>query len=335
MNKDLTHSSLHRQNVLNNHFAIQEIEKEFNFEGVILNGETIFTKRQVSTLLEIDERTIERYLISHGPELRKNGYQLLTGKLLKELKSLSLSDIDVAQSTKSLSVFSFRSILNLAMLLTESDRAKKIRSRILDIVIDVITQKTGGTTTYINQRDADYLPAAFQEESYRKILTDALRNYVLISDQWEYGHYTNLIYKAIFEENAKEYRKILNLSEKDKVRDTLYVEVIDLIAAFESGFSENLEQEYKKIQRKLKRSEATNLFEQFSKQALFKPLINKAKTLMASRDLCFRDALHEKLKLYIQSVPEGDYERFLGERSQALEIRIGESLDVYKRLKDR
>ena len=82
-------------------------------------------------------------------------------------------------------------------------------------------------------------------------------------------------------------------------------------------------------------SEADALFANFAKQATLKPLITKAKTIMASRDLSFRDALHEKLKHYIQAVSEADYERFLGEKSKALEERIEESLDVYKRLRDR
>jgi len=62
-----------------------------------------------------------------------------------------------------------------------------------------------------------------------------------------------------------------------------------------------------------------------------------AKTKMASRDLCFRDALHEKLKAYIKSVPKADFERFLGEKSKSLEEQLSDPdiLAVFKRLKDR
>ncbi|MOA56526.1 hypothetical protein D3C78_1805220 [compost metagenome] len=65
--------------------------------------------------------------------------------------------------------------------------------------------------------------------------------------------------------------------------------------------------------------------------------MNEARTKMASRDLCFREALHEKLETYIQAVPEGDFERFLGETSKSLEERLSdpELLAVFKRLKDR
>lgn len=117
------------------------------------------------------------------------------------------------------------------MLVTESQKAKETRNKILDIAIDVVAQKSGGQTKYINQRDEGYIPSAFKEFSYREEFTNALDDY-LEADKWKYGKYTNVIYQVIFLENAKEYKKILNLSKKDKVRDTMYAEVLNAIAAF-------------------------------------------------------------------------------------------------------
>lgn len=56
---------------------------------------------------------------------------------------------------------------------------------------------------------------------------------------------------------------------------------------------------------------------------------------MASRDLAFREALHEKLKDYVNAVSPEDYDKFLGERSMELEKRLEDNKDVFKRLKDR
>ncbi len=36
---------------------------------------------------------------------------------------------------------------------------------------------TGGNTKYVNQRDEDFIHAAFVEENYRKQFTDALREW--------------------------------------------------------------------------------------------------------------------------------------------------------------
>lgn len=56
------------------------------------------------------------------------------------------SGMDICVSTKTtvLGVFDFRAFLNMAMLLSESDKAKALRQLMLDIVNDLINRKTGG-----------------------------------------------------------------------------------------------------------------------------------------------------------------------------------------------
>lgn len=337
MAKELTESSHDRQNILNNRYALQKAEQYLDLGGVLYEGETVFTKAQVMALYEVTDRTIERYLASHGEELNSNGYRLLKGKKLKDFKDLTKgTDIDVGTITSVLGVFSFRAVLNIGMLLTESEPARLLRSRLLDIVLDVMAERAGGHTKFINQRDENYLPSALQEENYRRQFTDALDSYVE-GNHWKYARFTNLIYQSIFHENATEYKKVLNLAAKTNIRETLYSEVLILIASFESGIAHELEKASTTQGRKLTQKEAENLFTSFEKHPVFKPLILDARTKMASRDLCFRDALHQKLEAYIQSVSEADFERFLGEKSRSLEEQLSdpETLAVLKRLKDR
>jgi len=338
--KDLTGSQVDRQNILNNPYALQEIEKATRIKGIPFERKTVVLKEQVSAFFEVTLRTIENYLGQHGEELTKNGYEILKGNRLKKLK-LAISELDVPETdfgniTKApqLGVFDFRAFLNLAMLITESERARLLRQMILDIVIDTINQRTGGGTKYINQRDEDFLLAAFQEENYRKEFTDALKNYVDMGN-FKYPLYTDKIYVSIFREKAKEYRKILRLHEKDKVRDTFYSEILDLVSAYEYGFAKVLEDAYSKKGEKLNSWGVDELFSAFEQQAHWKPLIEKVRNKMASRDLAFRDALHAQLKGYITPLNAGDFERFLGEKSKELVERLEEAKDVMKRLKER
>ncbi len=334
---DLTSSQRDRQNILNNRYAVDKVEQNLALGGIQYIGDTLFTKQQVIEIFGISDSTIEKYLAQHDSELRANGYRVLKGKYLREFKGLpDVSVISYGNKTSALGVFNFRAVLNLAMLLTESERARIIRSRILDIVIDVMAERAGGRTKYINQRDQDYLPAAYQEFSYRQAFAAALNNYLDMGN-FKYGVYTNKVYQAIFKENAHEYRKILNLAEKDNLRETLYAEVLRAVAVFESGLAEQLKQKSEQLERKLKPKELDALIDEAEKNPFLKPIIEDARTRMASRDLCFRDALHEKLESYIQHVPEADFERFLGETSRSLEERLAdpETLEVFKRLKDR
>lgn len=338
--KDLTVSQVDRQNILNNPYALQEIEKATRIKGIPFEGKTVVLKEQVSVFFEVTLRTIENYLGQHGQELAQNGYEILKGNRLKKLK-IAISRLDVPETdfgniTKApqLGVFDFRAFLNLAMLITESERARLLRQTILDIVIDTINQRTGGGTKYINQRDEDFLLSAFQEENYRKEFTDALKNYVDMGN-FKYPLYTDKIYVSIFREKAKEYRNILRLHKKDKVRDTFYSEILDLVSAYEYGFAMVLEDAYEKKGNKLNSWEVDKLFRAFEEQAHWKPLIEKARNKMASRDLAFRDALHAQLKGYITPLNANDFERFLGEKSKELVKRLEEAKDVMKRLKER
>ncbi|PJE55118.1 DNA-binding protein [Marinomonas sp. BSi20584] len=339
MNKDLTNSLVARKNVLNNPYALSQLESNFQLGGLAFDGETVFTKQQAADILTIDERTIDRYLSGYSDELKSNGYRVLKGKQLKSLRLMYVNDtnvVDISPKAPSLGIFSFRALLNLAMLVTESDRAKAIRSRMLDLVIDIIAEKAGGHTKYINQRDKDYLPTAYMEESYRKQFTDALKD-CLDMGHFKYAIYTDKIYQAVFCENATEYKKVLRLADKDKTRETMYTEVLKAIASFEHGLAVQLRQESEKLGRMLKPIELDNMITAAESNPFLKPAIEDARIRMASRDLGFRDALHEKLEHYIQSVPEGDFDRFLGEKSRSLEQQLidTETLNVLKRLKDR
>jgi hypothetical protein len=338
MSKDLTNSFVHRQNILNNPYALQEIENATQITGICFEGKTVVLKERVAAFFEVTPRTVDNYIEKFGDELRRNGYEVLRGNRLNTLK-LAMSAMvgnekDFVTKTTVLGIFDFRAFLNLAMLMVESERARILRQTILDIVIDTINQRTGGGTRYINQRDEDFLHSWFEEENYRKQFTDALRDCVDMGN-FKYPLYTDKIYVSIFREKAQEYRKVLRLHEKDKVRDTFYAEILDLVASYECGFADELRSAYAKKGGKLTCWEVDALFGHFEQQAHWKPLIEKSRNKMASRDLAFRDALHQKLTGYVTPLQRDEFQRFLGEKSKELAERLEEAMDVMKRLKDR
>lgn len=334
---DLTTSQLSRQNILNNQYAVYEIENQLKIETLNYHKEVIFTKESLAEYFEVDIRTIERYMESNKEELSKNGYKILKGPELKAFKEYVNAtygpDKNVGTKVSVLGIFTFRAFLNMAMIISESDRAKEIRNIILDIVIDVMNKKAGGNTKYINQRDEDFLNSWYSEENYRKEFTDALKDYVNMGPV-KYGLYTNRIYQNIFREKADEYKQILKLKEKDKIRDTLYSEVLDLISSYEVGLAYEIKLKYESKGKKLNQKEVDEIFIKFHNHPSRKPLLNKARNKMASRDLVFRDALHLQLKEYITPLQKDDFEKFIGEKSKELKERLEEAEDVFRRLKE-
>lgn len=311
MAKDLTQSRLDRQNILNNELAIQEIQETSVVEAVFFEDRLLMTKEMVASFFEVDIRTIERYISANSEELKQNGYELLRGRELKAfLRCYDEhfgTDIYVGTKTTVLGVFDFRAFLDIAMLLSESEKARAIRQVILDVVIDLINRKTGGGTKYINQRDKDYVHASLQEDNYRRQFTDALKNYVE-DNRYKYAHFTDMIYVSIFREKAKEYKKILDLKASDKVRDTFYTEILDIIAAYESGLAEEIKRKSEQIGRVLSVRETESLFHEFEQMTLWKPLIQRGRIKMASRDMALRDAFHYQLSEYIQPLDADEYQ---------------------------
>ena len=332
--KNLTISNIERQNVLNNRFAVSKVQEHLDIEGMLFEGEYRFTKKMVADFYEVEERTIERYLEKHSDELAANGYVLCKGKHLKELKLQFAPVINVGSKTTQLGLFNFRSFLDMGMLLTESEKAKKVRSLILDFVITTINEKTGGGTKYINRRDVHYLPAAITEENYRKNLTSAINQYVDGHPTYKYPQITDFIYKAVFKENAKEYREVLKLDSKDNVRHTLYSEVLLVISSFENGVGAALSERFKENGgRLLTIDEVERIVNELAEHPMQKPYLNDARTKMASRDFSFRDAYHGNIADYLQAVTPEEFERFIGDQSIDFDRILADNKDVLKRLK--
>jgi hypothetical protein len=332
--RDLTTSPIDRQNILNNLDAVTNIQQYLGVSGMLFNGEYRFTKEQVADFYKVDPSTIDSYLSQYEKELKHNGYELFKGVVLKQFKEQFGGVINIQIKTTQLGVFNFRAFLNLGMLLGESEMAKALRSKMLDIVIDTVNQRLGGSTKYINQRDEDFFHSMLKEPLYRKDFTTALHE-LLNMGNYKYAYYTDAIYKCVFQENAQEYKKILKLEEQENPRDTMYAEVLNLIASFETGLAHEMKIKAAALDRKLEKQEMDELLKIFSEHPLHKPHIINARTKMASRDYGFRQVLHENLKDYINSIDLTDYQRFLGEKSKSLQERIEENIDVFKRLKDR
>lgn len=333
---DLTVSNIERQNVLNNRYAVDALQENLGFNGMLFEGEYRFTKKMVADFYEVDLSTIDRYLSQYAEELKHNGYVLSKGKQLKELKLRFAHVINEASKTTQLGLFNFRAVLNMGMLLTESEKAKRVRARILDIVISTINSRAGGGTKFINTRDVDFLPAAIEEDNYRKNFTSAVGKCVQGHHTFKYAQVTDLIYQAVFKEKAREYRALLRLDKDDNVRRTLYAEVLRCISSFENGIGFAIEAEYKANGgEQLSLDRVKELIPEQEQSPAMQPFIYDARSKMASRDVAFRDVFHNNIAGYLRAVTPEDFDRFIGDKSIDFDdiMQLPENKEVLKRLK--
>lgn len=323
MAKDLTSSNIERQNILNNRIAIPRIQNALKIKALEFNDGYYLTKQMVADFYQVDIRTIDNYLSNHEDELKHNGYILCKGNMLKEFKLRFAHEIDFASRTTQLGLFDFRAFLNLGMLLLESEKAKQLRSVILDIVIATINEKAGGGTKYINWRDREYLPAAIQEDNYRKNFTSAVNECVEGHPTFKYSKVTDMVYNAVFFEKAKEYKDLLKLEEKDNARATMYAEVLRVISSFENGVGAAIREAYGKTGRKLTLSDVRTLIDEQAGSPAMTPFLYDARQKMASRDLGLRDVYHENIAEYLKELSPEEFDKFIGSES----LDLGKLLD--------
>ena len=336
---NLTTSKVARQNILNNFYALQDIQNELGLQGVVFKNEFKFIKKHVADFFGVEERTITYYLNSNNEELTSNGYTILEGQKLKDFISSIEQQFpnddkwNIPKRTPKLSIFNFRALLNLAMLITRNEKAKQIRSIILDISISSINKRTGGGTKYINSRDANYLQSAMSEQRYRRVLTTAINQYVEGISNAKYAQITDYIYKAIFREDAKEYANILKLEDIDNIHDTMYSEILMIIASFQNGVGFAIQKEFNETKQRVSIERVKNIIDDFANNPMQIPYLEDARTKMASRDFCFREAHHDNIAEYISPIQPKDYEKFIGEHSDGLLQDLFKNRDVMKRLK--
>lgn len=324
--------AINRQNVLNNTLAVEAIKDSYSISN------NYFTNQQVAEFFEVSLPTIERTISENRDELIHNGFVVLKGKELTKFQTENHDFFATinndGRKVTNLAISTVRTVLNFAMLLKTSEKAREVRSRILDIVVSVLQEKSQGGTKYINQRDTNFLEQSFREATERKQFTNALNKYVDMN-AYKYAYFTDEIYKAIFKEKAKEYKRLLQLSAKESMRDTLYSEVLVLIASFEAGLAYEIEQKSTDVERQLTKEEADNILQRFTKHPAQKPLLDDARTKMSSRDYGLRSILHENISEYINPMNQSEFEKFLGEKSKSLQEQIDANIDIFKRLKDK
>ncbi|BCL29372.1 restriction endonuclease [Streptomyces aurantiacus] len=86
------------------------------------------TTAMVATYFGVGIKAIRSLVVDHRAELEDNGYRVLTGPELSSFKELS----GIQSRTASLALFSRRAVLNVAMLLRDSEVARQVRTYLLD-----------------------------------------------------------------------------------------------------------------------------------------------------------------------------------------------------------
>lgn len=140
------------------------------------------------------------------------------------------------------------------------------------------------------------------------------------------------IYKVVFCEKAAEYKKLLELSKKDSLRRTLYAEVLVAVSSFENATAEKIVETAQTLGT-LSVKDVNQIVVELAKNPLIKPVVEDARSKMASRDNALRNVYHGNLAAYVRAVMPEEYQKFIGNLSVDFDKLLEENKDVLEHLK--
>lgn len=120
-------------------------------ELILLPNTEYATTEQIAEYFSVGESAIKSLVFDNNDEILSDGYKVLTKNELSSLKELC----QIKSRARSLAVFPKRAILRVAMLLRDSEVAKEIRTRLLDIVQDVSEGKDNIVENVVNEIDKE------------------------------------------------------------------------------------------------------------------------------------------------------------------------------------
>lgn len=86
------------------------------------------TTEGVAAFFDVTIKTITSLVVDHRAELESNGYNVISGTQLNSFKEFS----QIQSRARSLALFDRRTLLNVAMLLRDSEVARQVRRYLLD-----------------------------------------------------------------------------------------------------------------------------------------------------------------------------------------------------------
>ena len=194
-----------------------------------MTKDMVVSVEQVANYYEVTKKAINTIIERHRDELEEDGVMVLRGEDLKEFKQqvccLHGEDTKIiSNKTTILTILTKRAMLRIGMLLTTSTIAKQVRTHLLNCEEEVSQEKQ----IWLAQREAGKID--------RKRMTTAIKNYIPDSPhkKFKYPQYTNLVYKALFNKDAKALREERGFSKNDALRDSFTGEELKLVEEAET-----------------------------------------------------------------------------------------------------
>lgn len=195
------------------------------------------TIQMAAIYYEVSNDAVESVIRRHRAEFNEYGeIKVLKGKVLTEFKSLRHDD-GAFKGINSLTLITRRGLLRIGMLLTESEVAKSIRNYLLNVEELAPNEvKQWAIEREMSKRE-------------RILLTDAIQEFYIatssMDDKFKYANFTNLVYKVIWDTNAKHLKEIYSIEKNELLRDAFSTEDLRKVVGVERTIAGMLNADFK------------------------------------------------------------------------------------------
>jgi len=219
-----------------------------------LTEDMILSIEQIADYYEVSKKSVETIIQRNRDEFEEDGMKVLVGEELREFKSIinapSIEGVSIGSRINSFTILTKRSLLRVGMILTNCAMASKIRNYLLNLE-EIATKEQ---KEWAIQREVGKIE--------RKRMCTAISKYIPESKnkKFAYPNYTNMLYKIIFNKDAKGLKEERNKKTNELLRDSFNSEELKLIEEGETiitalvalGFTydsikEHLENKYSNI----------------------------------------------------------------------------------------
>jgi hypothetical protein len=213
-----------------------------------LTDDMVLSIDQIAQYYEASIDSIRTIIKRNREEFEDDGMVVLSGKELKEFKDkINASSIEpspISNTVNSLTLLTKSSLLRVGLIMTNNLMATKIRNYLIQCERKLSEQEKA----WVIQREVGIIE--------RKRMTSAIAKYIPNNKhkQFAYPNYTNMLYKTLFNCNAKTLREQRNIKTNDALRNSFTEQELVLVEEGETiitalialGFT------YKQIEEHLK-----------------------------------------------------------------------------------
>jgi hypothetical protein len=168
---------------------------------------------QVANYYEATTEAVRTIIKRNRDEFESDGMVVLSGKELKDFKELLCLGQDepsINSKTSQITLLTKRSLLRVGLIMTNNFISTKIRNYLLNLE----EKSTREQKQWAIQREVGIIE--------RKRMTSAIAKYVPNGKHkvFAYPNYTNMLYKTLFNCDAKTLREQRNIKSNDALRDS-------------------------------------------------------------------------------------------------------------------